>query len=137
MPSTTRAVRRILIRMVLIAAAAGLSLTGAFGSGAANAAPQVANIGVPDNSCGPSNAIVVVQGTRFNIYFCADVTVNTTGLGPFQILSAKVHNRIWFHQNANNTGWADCHQAYMVDQLITGRDQNPGNIQVSSNTAAC
>lgn len=45
-------------------------------------------------------------------------------------------NRVWFHQNRNSTGWADCYSGG-GSYNITGRDRDPGNIQISANTAPC
>jgi len=51
-------------------------------------------------------------------------------------MTITVTNRVWFHQNANGTGWADCFEG-RLDYVLAGRDRNPGNIQVVSNRAAC
>jgi len=45
-------------------------------------------------------------------------------------------NRVWLHQNENGSGWADCFTGG-GDYLVFGRDQTPGNIFVSANTAPC
>ncbi len=97
----------------------------------------VATASASPASCGPSNAIVHLQGTKGDLYICAVTTINTTGLGPFTLLEKTTHNRVWLHQNANGSGWADCFWADNVDHPLKGRDQNPGNVQVSSNTASC
>ena len=45
-------------------------------------------------------------------------------------------NRVWLHQNENGSGWADCFTGGF-DYAVFGRDQTPGNIFVSANTAPC
>ena len=76
-------------------------------------------------------------GNRANVYVCAvPATVPTAGFGPFQILSVNTNHRVWLHQNPNGSGWADCWHG-SADYPLHGRDQNPGNIQVVTNTAAC
>jgi hypothetical protein len=105
----------------------------AIGLGGAGVAAASAN----PAACGPSNAIVHLQGPGRNLYICAVTTVNTTGRGPFNLIEKTTHNRVWLHQNANGSGWADCFWADNADVPLTGRDQNPGNVQVSSNTASC
>lgn len=94
---------------------------------AADAAPNV---------CGPSNAWVAMLGDNVDVYLCGVATAPTAGLGPFFDITSTVRNRIWLHQNANNSGWADCRRG-PGEWLLSGRDANPGNIQVSANTAAC
>jgi hypothetical protein len=45
-------------------------------------------------------------------------------------------NRVWLHQNADGTGWSVCLTGG-YDWDIYNSAQDPGNIQVSENTAAC
>ena len=45
-------------------------------------------------------------------------------------------NRVWFHQNPNGSGWATCFSGG-GSYNITGREQHPGNILISLNTAHC
>lgn len=45
-------------------------------------------------------------------------------------------NRVWLHQNANNTGWSLCLSGGSIN-FLTGEYQDPGNIQVSQNTSPC
>ncbi len=105
----------------------------------ANAATAIATKQVatgPINPCSP--ILAALLGNRDNVYVCAIGTINTTGLGPYQDLSDNSSHRVWLHQNANGTGWADCfHTTTGEDFPLSGRDQNPGNIQVVSNTSAC
>lgn len=116
-------------RIAITAASAATLVVSLSGTGIAAASTTPA-------SCGPSNAIVHLGGSG-NLYICAIITVNTTGLGPFNLIEKTTHNRVWLHQFANGTGWADCFWADNVDTPLRGRDQTPGNVQVSSNTASC
>jgi hypothetical protein len=123
-----RRYRRIAISAAAVATlTAGLSVAG---TAAASASQTPAR-------CGPSNATVHLGGASRNLYICGVGTLNTTGSGPYTLLEKSTHNRVWLHQHANGTGWADCFWADDVDIVLRGRDQNPGNVQVSSNTASC
>jgi hypothetical protein len=97
---------------------------------------------VAPDACTSSNAHVILWGTRYDVFICVVGTVNTAGKGPFYELDSNVTNRIWLHQNANNSGWADCFRdVYGTGGeywTLTGyRDAYPGNIQASANTAVC
>jgi len=100
------------------------------------AVPAAASAASARRACTISTAWVAVLGTNNNVYFCGTGTANTTGLGPFTDMTSTVLRRIWFHQHANGTGWADCFRGRLSFHLL-GRDRNPGNIQVVANTAAC
>lgn len=58
---------------------------------------------------------------------------------PFTSMTIHVHNRVWFHQNPDGSGWADCFSTSNPPRSFTlsGRDRTPGNLQISSNTAPC
>jgi hypothetical protein len=88
------------------------------------------------DTCGPSNAWVAVLGNSFDIYFCGVATENTSQAGTFTDMTSNVENRIWFHQDANGGGWGDCFRG-PGSWKLTGRDQHPGNIQVSANKNPC
>lgn len=47
------------------------------------------------------------------------------------------YHRVWFHEFADGSGWADCFYSEDVDMGTWLRDEEPGNIQVSANTAPC
>lgn len=127
--TSTRRFRGIVISVAAVATLV-VSLGGA-GAVAASAKEKPA-------SCGPSNSIVHLQGPGGrNLYICAVITVDTVGLGPFNLIEKTTHNRVWLHQHADGSGWGDCFWADNVDTPLSGRDQNPGNVQVSSNTASC
>jgi hypothetical protein len=53
------------------------------------------------------------------------------------ILCTPYPQRIWFHQNANGTGWADCFYDQDVSFSPSSRDYHPGNVQISTNTNPC
>lgn len=64
------------------------------------------------------------------------VGTDTTVTNWFTGMRSYVPNRIWFHQYPNGTGWADCYEG-IRSWTISGRDQYPGNVFVSGNTAGC
>lgn len=68
----------------------------------------------------------VVSGTGTYTQYISSLgwLVNNTGF------------RVWFHQNTNGSGWADCFDHGNAFEL-TGRDQNPGNIQITTNSTEC
>jgi hypothetical protein len=47
------------------------------------------------------------------------------------------YHRIWLHQNADGSGWAVCFYSTGGNVSIPFGYDNPGNIQVSANTARC
>lgn len=103
------------------------------------AAPAAAS---PD-TCGPSNFGAELLGSRYDVWLCGVTTYNTTGLGPFSDLWITSANRVWLHQNANNSGWADCFSNWYWPggktefSLAGSQDANPGNIQQAANTTFC
>jgi hypothetical protein len=61
---------------------------------------------------------------------------------PTGIQVAEIYNywpgRVWFHRNADRSGWADCINPltfYLVDS--NSRDFNAGNIQSVDNGSPC
>lgn len=58
---------------------------------------------------------------------------------PFTELTIRVTNRVWLHQTYPAKGWADCFSIGNPPKTfaLSGRDQNPGDLQVSANGAAC
>ena len=88
-------------------------------------------------SCTPSNAWVSIMNVGSSGWiFCSVGTKVVAGTGPFVEMSSIVFNRIWLHQNPNGSGWADCFEG-RLSWPLHGRDQNPGNVQVSANTNPC
>jgi hypothetical protein len=68
---------------------------------------------------------------------CYYAGANTNGPGDSSsILTNATGFRVWFHQMASGGGWADCFSNNSVYSL-TGRDMNPGNVYVSTNSAPC
>src|SRR2546427_8960593 len=58
---------------------------------------------------------------------------------PYTSMTIHVKNRVWLHQFANGSGWADCFETQNPAHSfsLTGRDRSAGNLQIVSNTAAC
>jgi len=94
-------------------------------------------------SCAITNAELVVNGSNYNWWWCKWVsgTAITAGYGPFQAMTPAIgfDRRVWFHQDANGDGWADCFFSggRGISWPLSGRDQNPGNIQVTTNHSPC
>ncbi|HET7015337.1 MAG TPA: hypothetical protein VFI65_15570 [Streptosporangiaceae bacterium] len=107
-------------------------------SGAAKARP-----GNTAATCNSTNWEVRLIGSHGNKYLCSVSEINTTGLGPFSELDINAPNRVWLHQNADNSGWADCFSDigwpdFLEEFSLSGtRDANPGNIQMAGNTTFC
>lgn len=60
-----------------------------------------------------------------------------TNLGnPLYVLSNSTGYRVWLHQYANGSGWADCFDHGQAYDTV-GQDANPGNLYISTNIAAC
>jgi hypothetical protein len=95
---------------------------------------------IADAACNSSNWDVALLGDSYYIYICGQGTI--TGIkqyGPYFGLDTVVTNRIWLHENPDNSGWADCFESpnYSSWTLTGTRDASPGNLQVAANTAAC
>jgi hypothetical protein len=98
-------------------------------------AATVTASGVSPASC---NAVGQIWENGGAVTFCG------TGFyyqpsGGWTVTSIVQYNsdRWWFHQYSNNTGWAYCIQGRTSGAGIPTAYQHPGNIQVSTNTAAC
>jgi hypothetical protein len=83
-----------------------------------------------------------IGGNFTNVTFCGlGFYYRPSGGWQVQLVAPTTHNRWWFHQNADNSGWAWCtdytHENGFGDVPIPSKYQNPGNIQVSANTATC
>jgi hypothetical protein len=119
-------------------AVVGLTTLGAFGGvGAARATAA------PAASCGQSNykAWLSYNGGD-NTYYCA---TGISPLGPVlkSQLAVRAPDRIWLHQTYPASGWADCFWTNLgsgvpfLFPLSGTRDDFPGDLQVTTNTAAC
>jgi len=96
------------------------------------------------NSCSPSSSDVqaVLRGTRGNWAaicggpFLLKIPSDTW---PFTTLTIYVTNRVWLHQTYPAKGWSDCYEVGNPAKTfsLSGRDQRPGDMQVSSTTSAC
>lgn len=129
--------RRISALIVAACAAASAAVPAAASANTTLSASQSAS------SCYKVGVIYGYEGGNFtNVTFC--------GLGFYyrpsegwqvELIAPATHNRWWFHQYANNSGWAWCTDYTHEDGYgyvgIPSQYQNPGNIQVSSNTATC
>jgi hypothetical protein len=103
------------------------------------AGPVTAGATVSPATCNASNYWAYLQGSTFKLYLCGVGTTNLSGPDLYTRLVISNHsNRIWLHQNPDGIGgWAACFRAPNTQFGIIPMDQNPGNVQISSNTAAC
>lgn len=128
---TRSRMRRVVVGTAAVAAVGlGTVVVAPAAAAAPSAAPQAC-------SSSGGNFLAYIQGTQYDLTFCGPHTVTTAGTGPYVLIEDNAPNRIWFHQNANNSGWADCFRVQFASISLSGRDRNPGNIQVSANTAPC
>lgn len=108
------------------------------GAHAAGAGPDSAG---PHSTCNPSNAWAVLTGSEGNwAAICGGPDVfNVAPYRPFTELTIRVKNRVWLHQTYPLQGWADCFSVSNPPKtfILGGRDQNPGDMQVSANTSPC
>jgi hypothetical protein len=125
------------------ASADPVSVSGAVSGAAAGSDTSTADYSIiPATDNCPSGTIVKMFGSNDGVCIFSAGTIPTTGQ-TFTTLVSFVSNRVWLHQNANNSGWADCfrdpfYPSSGASWKLTGsRDATPGNIQVSSNTATC
>lgn len=113
---------------------AAMTAVAAIGLGAQ---PAIAEASA-QSSCGASNYWAYLQGSTFKLYLCGVGTTNLSGPDLYTELVISNHsNRIWLHQNPDNSGWADCFQGANKQIALSGRNLNPGNVQISSNTSFC
>ena len=141
------------VRMVTTLAATLIMATGVLGLDTTGAAARTLPastvtftsgdqpIGVgSDNSCTQSNAWAALTGPIGNwAAACGIVLFDVAGFGPFTKLTIHVRNRVWLHQTYPAKGWADCFSVSDPTKIydLSGRDQNPGDMQVSANTNPC
>jgi hypothetical protein len=88
--------------------------------------------------CGVGNTspIAWIAGTT-PLCITVPITINWTQNGQVLYLANSSGARVWFHQNANSTGWADCFNHGMFYATANSRDQYPGNIQVTNVHTQC
>jgi hypothetical protein len=120
-------------------AVATLTVLAAMAGPVLTAPPAAASVTarVAPASCGSGNFWVSLEDGTFTLYLCSVTTKSLAGSDLYSILNIHVRNRVWLHQNPNNSGWADCFETKGGEWGLHGRDTNPGNIQVVSNTAPC
>jgi hypothetical protein len=127
---TMRAALRTARRWVVIPAMFSLVLGAVFFSGGA----AEAAIGVCGSNAG--FAWLDLDGGSPHCLQRTGVYI-VSGQGPYGVLVNNTGFRVWFHQNANGTGWADCFSHGNAYGLIASRDKNPGNVEITTNSAAC
>jgi hypothetical protein len=94
----------------------------------------------PDAACNSTNWDAALLGDKYYIYICGvGIITGIKQYGPYFGLDTVVTNRIWLHENSDNSGWADCFESkkYSSWTLRGTRDASPGNLQISANTLAC
>ena len=139
---------RAIIVAAVVAVAPTVGLAGT--SGAATVATVVPFHSGATDGCTYDNPLLVITELTGTICFAqpgafpAGTTSSgsTAGLWPatygteeFGTLNGA---RVWFHEYADNAGWADCYAGGAVAAFsIVGRDQAPGNIQLTSNLTPC
>ena len=117
---------------VALAALATVTAVGVTAQSAA-ASPRVS----PD-ACGAHSFWAELEGGQATAYVCGVSTKNLSGPDIYTGLTISDHaNRIWLHQYPDGRGWAHCFEGRDTSRGISGVDRNPGNIQISSNTAPC
>ena len=130
-------------RLCLCAATVGLFAGGVTTASALTApsptSAKIANPGVhkPQRpaECGPANAVAELGGYVEDFIACGPSTQNTTGYS-FSDLTISGPNRVWLHQYANGTGWADCFSPH-GEYALSGRNVAPGNFQYTTNDYNC
>jgi hypothetical protein len=124
-----KAIMRISRRWIMIAAALCLAVGSVLTSaGAASAAT---------GQCAQNSGFAWLGGSEPH---CLQATGTYTFSGSQDSFSYLVNNtgfRVWFHQDANGSGWADCFNHGNAYGIANGRDANPGNVQVTNNSSPC
>ncbi len=124
-----KAVKRIARRFVMISAAFGLVL-GAILSWAGQASAST-------SLCASSAGFAWLGGGQPHCLTGPGNYVFSSGQAPFGYLVNNTGFRVWFHQNADGSGWADCFSHGMAYGLADGRDANAKQVQVSTNSSSC
>ncbi len=127
-PTRPRSARH---RMSLLAGAAAVFLAAVFTlvtGGTAQAA---------SSACSYYGAFAWLDG-QASLCLQGAGTWNTSAMGPETFLSNSTGVRVWFHQHADGSGWADCFSKGNAYWIGSGsRDQYPGNVQISTNSDQC
>ena len=127
---------------LLVVSVAVLGIVGFAGAGPAFAAAEQTDISPAVNCPVGSGAWVGLHNAN-HVDCITGIGTLTRGeiiiSEPFTSMTIHVRNRVWFHQNPDGSGWADCFSTSSPPRSFTlsGRDRTPGNIQISSNTAPC
>ena len=124
-----KAVARITRRWIMIPVALCLVLGGVLTSaGAASAAT---------GQCARSAGFAWLGGSEPHCLQATGTYTFGSGQASFSYVVNNTGFRVWFHQNANGSGWADCFDHGNAYGIGTGRDAHPGNVQVTSTAAQC
>lgn len=101
-------------------------------------------IATSQSACSPPPPIVTLCGYTGPMAFVPDICMysqttylNSSYVLPVIILTNGSQNQVWMHQNPNGSGWADCFTPNNSYDVSSTRDDNPGNIQVTTNPANC
>ncbi len=124
-----KAVVRIVRRWIMIPAALGLAL----GTVLTTAGPAGASTG----QCGQNIGFAFLGGGEPHCLQGIGTYTFGSGQDPFSYVVNNTGFRVWFHQNADNSGWADCFNHGNAFGIANGRDAKPGNVQVTNNPAPC
>ena len=116
---------------------AGLAALAAVAAISVTAQPATAGASVSSDSCTGTTYWARLTGEA-TIYVCGVSTRRLGGSDIYTLLSISNHrNRVWLHQHPDGSGWAICFEGPDRTFSLNGSDENPGNIQIVSNTAAC
>jgi hypothetical protein len=87
--------------------------------------------------CGVNNtkAFMMIWGSTDSCQ-TSPITINWTDNGTIYYLANSSGARVWFHQNANGTGWAHCFNHGQFYSL-QGNDRIPGNVQLTNVASQC
>lgn len=124
--------KRILLAAVLVLGVIGFG-AGVASAGAASAASARPAVAL---SC-PANTLCVYNQAGVNTegWGCSPLT-DTHPAKPIWTVNNRCSVRVWFHQNANNSGWAICFPPN-TELSPLPQYRNPGNIQITTNHSTC
>jgi len=154
---------RLNFRMAGVVTSAFLMVAGLSGLGATTASAQTAAPGqmaATGQTAAPQDTPAVLEATLVNgrpscpvggwlveiyrssfgwCFYALGSYAQVNGTGPFDSLRIRVVNRVWLHQHADGSGWGDCFETQNPPSTfgLSGRDRNPGNLQIALNTAPC
>ena len=137
--------KRLLAVGAVVAAMLGATLSSpalasASAGHAARAAVHVAGPAAPHVklTC-PSSTVCLYNSSGFNtegLGCTATTWVKSQLVEPIVYLVDACSVRVWIHQNQNGSGWSHCFSPQSATGIATD-DQDPGNLQVTTNKSAC